>query len=221
MMNEIIIGTSNYNTVNQLCAEAQQNSKLITIIGYPGAGKTTALEAYRDSYPNVFYMRVAPSMTAKQFYAGLLNSLGIEGRDVGAGLHDLINQVSFKLNYDNTKKLIIVDEAGKFKPKFMEYLHELRDNTLKTTGIILAGPEYFQENMKAWRNKGVIGIPEFYRRINHWEHLSTPSIEEISTLCKAHEVDDYEFIKEVIATCSNFSEIINEIEAYLIRKRKK
>lgn len=211
-MNETIIGTSNYNTVNQLCKDAQNYSKLITIIGYPGAGKTTALEVYRDTNPNVFYMGVAPSMNAKQFYSRLLNTLGVEGREVGTGLHDLINQVSYKLNYDSSKKLLIIDEAGKFKPKFMEYLHELRDNTLRSTGIILAGPEYFHENMKTWRNKGVIGIPEFYRRINHWEYLSPPSKEEIIAFCKTHKVEDSEAIKEIIDTCQNFAEVVNAIE---------
>lgn len=220
MMNEIIIGTTNYYTIQDLCTEAQKYSRLITIIGYPGAGKTTALEVYRDSNPNVYFIRVAPSMNAKQFHSELLNILGVEGRSNGAGLHDLINQISFKLNYDNIKKLLIIDEAGKFKPKFMEYLHELRDNTLTTTGIVLAGPDYFKDNMEKWRNKGIIGIPEFYRRISHWEHLSLPTKEEKITFCKTHGVEDKSVIDEIVLYCQNFAQVIHMINAYLTRKRR-
>lgn len=220
-MNEIIIGTSNYNSIQLLCDHTRDKTKMIAIIGYPGAGKTTALEAYFENKEDVYYMRVTSSMTAKQFYSQLLNVLGIEGREAGSTLHDLINQVSFKLNYDKSKKLLIIDEAGKFKPKFLEYLHELRDNTKKTTGIILAGPEYFHENMKDWKTKGLTGIPEFFRRINHWEYLSHPTKEEIRAFCEIHKVDCEETIQEMINTCKNFAEITNAIESHLAKKRKK
>jgi hypothetical protein len=218
-MNEIIIGTSNYNSIHKLCNEARINSKLFVIIGYPGAGKTTALEVFCENNENAYYMRVGSSMGAKHFYAKLLNILGVEGRDAGSSLHDLINQVSFKLNYDSTKKLIVIDEAGKFKPKFLEYLHELRDNTIKNTGIILAGPEYFHDRMKIWRNKGLVGIPEFYRRINHWEYLSPPTKAEKRAMCEVYQVESDEDIQEIILTCESFSEIKDAIDSYHIMKQ--
>jgi len=215
------MGTTNYNSIQHLCDVARKKSKLIAIIGYTGAGKTTALENYVTGKEDVYYMVIKPSMTAKEFYSTLLNTLGIEGREYGSTLHSLINQASYKLNYDKTKKLLILDEAGKSKPKFFEYLHELRDNTKDTTGILIAGPEYFQQDLKKWKTKGIPGIPEFYRRISHWEQLSEPTKEEVRAFCDYHEVKSEEAIQEMINTCRNFSEIMDSIEAHLIQNQKK
>ncbi|WP_294670042.1 ATP-binding protein [uncultured Fluviicola sp.] len=220
-MNKKILATSNYNTIQNLCDYTRSNTKMIAIIGYTGAGKTTAFEEYLENNEDVYYMVIKTSMTMKEFYSSLLNTLGIEGRVMGSTLHSLINQASHKLNYGGTKKLLIFDEAGKSKPKFFEYLHELRDNTKDTTGIIIAGPEYFHEYMKKWKTRGIPGIPEFYRRINHWEFLSEPTKEEIRGFGEYYNVTSEEAIQEMINSCKNFSEIMDYIEAYHQQKRKK
>lgn len=217
----IILSTSNFNMVNRLCSEAMNESKMIAIIGYPGAGKTTALRMFLDKNKETsYYARVTASMTAKQFYTSLLHAIGQQGKDRGISLHDMINMVSYHMNYTPTKKLLIIDEAGKFKPKFMEYLHELRDNTMETTGIILAGPEYFQKNLDAWRNKGIVGIPELYRRINHWESLSMPTKPEVSAICEAYGVTDSKAINDIFRKAKSFADVVRLIQEYLIRLRK-
>jgi hypothetical protein len=109
------------------------------------------------------------------FFKELLHEISYEDKFQGANLYQLITIISKRLNMDSTKKLLIVDEAGKFRPKYLEYFHEIRDNTESSTGIIFAGPEYFKENIMEWKNKGTRGIPELYRRINHWEVLDFPA----------------------------------------------
>jgi len=217
-MNDYILTTSNFNTVEALCNEALSKSKFISIVGYPGAGKTTALKAFANNKQNVFYVRATASMPAREFYSKLLQAMGVEGKESGVSLHDLISNISFRLNFNSIRKLIIMDEAGKFKPKFLEYIHELRDNTEATTGIIFAGPQYFKDNIEKWVNKGIVGIPEVYRRINHWEELSPIQKTEVRAIANHFGINDESFITRVFKTSENFAEVRYRIDEHLYKQ---
>lgn len=51
-----IIGTSNYNSIQSICERSQAHSMLNAVIGYTGAGKTTALFDYYRNGHNVYYL---------------------------------------------------------------------------------------------------------------------------------------------------------------------
>lgn len=212
--------TQNFNTVQAVCNDAWSYSRFIGIVGYSGAGKTTALQAYAEGKENVFYVKASASMPARAFYSEILNAMGVEGKDHGINLYDMIKNLSFRLNYNDQRKLLIVDEAGKFKPKFMEYIHELRDNTEETTGIIFSGPEYFRTKLESWVGKNVLGMQELYRRINHWEYLSPILKSEVEAFCHHFGIKDKKFISALFKRSKNFSEVQNGIENYLRSKEK-
>ena len=182
MDNEKIINTNNFSTIKTCCRDAQNQSKMIGITGYPGAGKTTALLHYYKNDPNTFYVKVQPSMRPKVFYSKILQNMGVPDQNNGIQLHYLIQKIAFILKNSNEKNLLIIDEAGKFSPRMLEYLHELRDETNENTGIILAGPDYFHSNLIKWVNRGKEGMPEVYRRINMWEELNKPTFSEVSAI---------------------------------------
>lgn len=219
-MNKQILATSNFNTIMNVCDEAKENSKMISIVGYPGAGKTTGLKYVANNQENVYYVKVTSSMKPKQFYSNVLNALGVEGRDTGVSLYDMIMRVSLRLTSTSTKKLLIIDEAGKFSPPFLEYLHELRDNTMEHTGIILGGPEYFHENFQKWKENNVNGMPELYRRINHWVTLEYPSYPEVKAFCEAYNISDRKVVSSILKKSVNFSDVENLIEEYHLESKK-
>lgn len=210
-----ILATANFNTVTAICEEALINSKFIGIVGYPGAGKTTALREYAKKNPNVIYVRATASMPAKEFFASILFKLGVEGRELGLSLFNLIQRITYLINQRDTKSLLIVDEAGKFNAKYLEFMHELRDNTENSLGIIFAGPQYFKEQIEKWKNRGVQGVPELYRRINHWEELELPTRQEVKAFCYNAGVDDENFIAQLHKSSENFAEIQNKIIEFL------
>lgn len=214
-MEKKIISIANYNTITELCKDALVNHKMICITGAAGLGKTTAIGNFIKKNPhNVYLVTVSPSMTAKIFYSSILNSYGDSDYRTTEQLYFIIQKAINQFNNNNENKLLIIDEAGKLKTKMYEYLHEFRDKTKDTTGIILAGVDYFQKNLETWKNSGKVGIPEFCSRIYSWQGLSEPTKIEIISIIKAYGINDEEFIKDRL-DYKDFRSLTNDIEDYL------
>ena len=214
-MNRKILTTSNFNTLHKICKEALNKSKFFGVVGYSGAGKTTAFKAYAEGKQNIYYVKASKSMPAKEFHRQILMAIIGEGKNYNLSIYDLIQSISGKLNADKSRKLLIIDEAGKFKADFLEYIHELRDNTEKTTGIVFAGPEYFRSNIEHWKNRGIVGVPELYRRINHWVELPRPTKAEVRFFCHCNDINDEKIITEIFNTQDNFGGIQNYIDDFI------
>jgi hypothetical protein len=147
--------------------------------------------SYREQ---VVYVKAQKSMNAKLFYSSIYNKMVGESYNPKLSTHFIIRKTANKFNESNTNKLLIIDEAGKFTQLMLEYLHEFRDETQGTTGIVLVGPEYFAHNMETWNNKMVDGMPEVYSRISHWVELKAPTFNEKVALANAYGIFDKVFI---------------------------
>ncbi|WP_299896718.1 ATP-binding protein [uncultured Aquimarina sp.] len=210
-----IFRTINFNIVEELCKDALENSKMVALIGYPGAGKTIALKYFQNNNENVIYSVVRKSMTPKEFYLEILRDVGYEGDVLQSSLFVILNMIIFRIKKLKKKTLLIIDEAGKFKPGQLEYIHEMRDQTIDHLGILLAGPEYFFDNLYNWKERKVIGIPEVFRRLETIEALGPPSFIEIKSFCIAYGITDLKVIRTKFRNCSNFGELYNNILKYL------
>lgn len=215
---EVILETTNYRIIERVCDDSFINSKMTAIIGYPGAGKTTALTEYSNKSSNIYYIVVEPSMTPKMFYQKVLYELGDTNNNKDLPLNYAINKAAVILNETSENKLLIIDEAGKFTQRMLIHLHELRDKTRESTGIVLAGPEYFEENLKKMSAKGVIGMPELESRINQWQKLVKPTKTEIKAICKEYKVDDAEFVNRMMKEMKDFRRLHNAILDYHYRQ---
>lgn len=214
-----LLGTPNYNTIQNLCKDAQESSKMMALIGYPGAGKTTGFESYMEKSSNVFLIQVTASMNAKNFYRELASTIGCE-INYQIDLYTLIKNICDELEATHDKKLLIIDEAGKFQPKFLEYIHELRDKTKLTTGIVISGPEYFKHHVDEWVNKRIVGMEEFKRRVSHWEFLNPLKKSEIKNFINAYGITDPLFIKEACLICKDYGAVEDMIFFYNQSKEK-
>ncbi len=209
-----IFTTVNFNIIYEICSIAQKKRKMYAIIGYTGAGKTVGLKYYKNKFKNVIYITVRKSMTSKEFYISLLRSIGYEGDAINLSLYVIINLIIEKINLAKENCLLIIDEAGKFKPSQLEYVHELRDQTQDKMGIILSGPEYFYDNLLKWKASKVVGIPEVFRRIQMFENLPSISFTEAKNICLKKGVNDIKIIRKIFKRTDNYSELMNNIENY-------
>mgnify|MGYP006280430887 CR=1 FL=1 len=206
-----IIGTSNFNAVQALCNEAQTNQRMYGLIGYTGAGKTTALFEYYRSNPRVYYVVGKKSMRPKRFFEKLLKQMGIL---FSGTIYDMIERIAQELN-KKPGTLLIIDEAGKLDQTMFMYLHDLRDETINTTGMVLAGVEYFKANLLKAVEKQKQGMPEFMGRIMAWQELNTPTKKEIEAICEKNGLADKQKIKE-LGRIRDFRRLANSIENHKI-----
>jgi DNA transposition AAA+ family ATPase len=215
---EPILETNNFLTIFSACKDALVHKKMISIIGGPGYGKTTALESFRNTHKDiVIYDRAQKSMNAKLFYSSIYNNIVGENYNPNLSTYFLIRKAANKFNEDSNNKLLIIDEAGKFNPEMLEYLHEFRDLTKETTGIVMAGPDYFESNIKTWNSKMRPGIPEIYSRISLWVELKPPTHEESIALAKAYGINDKTF-EQYLKRSQDFRQVKNYIMNYLTAK---
>lgn len=222
---DILLGTYNFKRVQAVCEDALNNRKLVSIVGDSGYGKSTALKYFQYTHKNVFYMTVKPSMSVKTFWESLFESLSHDERQYFGmdskprALYFIMRRAAELLkSYDSA--LLIIDEAGKFSARMFEFIHELRDETHSTTGIVLAGPPYFKANLLRWVKNERVGMPEVWRRINYWEHLLAPEKSEVKGFCQHYGVTDTDIIRKLIIECKNFGTLHNYLVEYLTGNMK-
>ena len=209
---DFVLETSNLKTIEKCCMSAQQHCRMIGIVGHAGYGKTKSLQYYASQQRNVYYFVVPKSASPKKIYFHLLNIVGFSSISFkGTDLNSLIMGLSHHLNQSGKKNLLICDEAGKFNHHQLLYLHELRDNTKASTGIVLVGPPYFRSNLEDWTTKQKEGIPELWRRIQTWIALNAPSMEEKRAFCLESGIIGNELIHQLCVNNVRLDQIENQI----------
>lgn len=201
-----IVRTSNYSTIQNICADSSKGHKLTAIIGYAGAGKTTALYDYYRGNRDVFYVECKNSMNRKQFFYKVLSEMGINFLGT---VYEMINKIADELN-SRINPLLIIDEAGKLSANIILDLHDLRNSTMYNASIVMAGCEYFQKNMIKAVDKDKTGYPEFYSRVVNWHVLSRPTKAEVTAICQNNGVTNNEVIKDFYSL-PNYRQLYNAI----------
>lgn len=204
-----IIKTANYNTIFNMCEKAQKWHHMYGLIGCAGSGKTTALKRFYEANRNVFYVECKHTMNRKQFFAAILKELGI---NFTGTVYDMVTRIEEEFNILESP-LLIIDEAGKLSHNLILDLHDLRNATMNSLAIVLAGCEYFKDNLEKGVQKDKQGIPEFYGRVVQWQILGTPTKKEVEAICNINNVDIENMTKRIYP---NFREVYNDVSSQFI-----
>ncbi|MDQ2771551.1 MAG: AAA family ATPase [Bacteroidota bacterium] len=204
-----LVNTHNLSTAERVCGHAQQNQLMIALLGNTGLGKTTALERYARR-PRVYYVAYDKAMRPKDFFAALLQEMGVS---FAGSVYQMLGRIAEELN-GKKAPLVIIDEAGKLTHQMYLYLHSLREKTKRNAGIVLAGMPYFQANLLKDVERQKEGAAEFYRRINLWESLLKPTTAEKTAVCEAHGVTDTDTVRAM----QRYQDFGNLTNALLLEK---
>lgn len=190
----------NFKFVQKACEDAMINNKMVAVIAPSGVGKTFSVQYFRENNNNVFYTQLGESVNSREMYSRILNS--ILGKDVrwNNSVADLIWKIRKELANMSTKSLIIIDEAGKIDKKRVKYFHELRNLTQYKCGVIICGPNYFQDEIISWVNDNVNGVEEFYSRVSYWVPLIRPTNAEIKAVFRNEGLGGNDAEKELLSS---------------------
>lgn len=205
-----LISTFNFTTIQTSCNEARNFKKMIGIVGYSGAGKTTALYYHYQKNAETYLVTCGRAMRTKQFLSEILKSLGV---NYSASDYEMVRMIIDELN-KKENPLLLIDEASKLSPNALMYLQDIWDGIEDNGGIILAGVEYLLSNIKKGAEKNKTGMPEFYGRVSLWVNLIQPQKAEVDAICKSNGFTDEKTIK-VMYRFSNFRYIKNVINNHL------
>jgi len=195
---------------------AQKRSSMIGIIGREGMGKSSSIAKYVLENLHVYYVRIGQSYRISNFLDEMIFQVSGVYPKAPDTLFIKMKQLSQLLGKDSTKKLIIVDDAGKLSPRGLGFFHELRDNTMQSTGFAFVGLPYFQKHLLQAIRGDVTGVAEFYRRIESWYTVPGLKKNEIAQYGVKHGLKEDQVSElqqsgiETIAELENFTLAIKE-----------
>jgi len=122
-------------------------------------------------------------------------------------MYEMMRQLANLLGENDSKKIIVVDDAGKLSPRGLGLFHELRDKTMHCTGFVFCGVKYFKDRLEAAMKNGVPGVAEFYRRVQGWPEVPNIDANDIKEYCKARKLTEEETKKVKIAKLETVAQL--------------
>lgn len=208
---DFIFSTQQY--VIAALERAHKRCSMIGLLGREGMGKTSAIAEYALNTKNIYYIRIGESYQISNFMDEMIFQVSGVYPKVPDTLFTKMKQLSHLLTKDSTKKLIIVDDAGKLKPRGLGFFHELRDNTMHTTGFAFVGLDYFRKHLQKAIKADVTGVAEFYRRIESWYEVPPLMQDEISEYGLKHGLNGDQILELKAYMAKTDTKTISELES--------
>jgi len=133
-----------------LLQQAQWMPDMVTAVGAPGVGKTSAMREYQRRNPNVFLITGSPLCSGA--YA-LIDCLCEEMGIIEGG--PLRKMRSIAAHLRGRQALIVVDEAQHFSLAALDQLRTLHDNPSVQVGIALVGHPDLKSRMAGGGRNGM------------------------------------------------------------------
>lgn len=209
-----ILQTPNFRTIQKMCKDAQDDSRMFGIYGETGFGKTVALTYYHSQSPNSYYILSNVLWKQKDFLRAIQRALGSDHYGTIVEMaEDIIDRLLSK-----DKPLIIIDDIGKIKehPKCFYLLQLIYDRTEGRCGIITCGTKAFPVFIEKMANKDSMGFRELRRRVSFWQSLSDKVERKfIDAICKEYGITLPAAIDFVAKATSNYGDVKELITNYL------
>lgn len=207
-----LIKTKNFNRIQSMCSDAQENARMLAVAGFSGAGKTSSLKKYAADNKNVFYMLSDSLMGKKQFVNRLQQSIGInEGGSVSERLTACIEYLR---EYD--KPLLIIDDAGKLSDPILRIIQIVYDQLEGHAGIAIAGTDALKKYMDRMAAKDKMGFRELKSRIGVWVMMEKPSDKAVREICVLNGINDEYVIKFIHRNATNY----RTVREYIVNAKR-
>ena len=187
--------TANLTKIYALAQDAQYNKVALAFSFSPGAGKSFALQHYKNNVQNVGYVECDEYWTKKILVKKIAASFGIT---VEGSLHEMIESLVSAISLI-LEPLIIIDEADKLSDSNLNIFKTLFNRLLDKCGFILCGAPFFKLRIEKGVAKNKQAYQEIYSRLGgEFIPLQTVSATDIGVVCKANGITDTSRIQVII-----------------------
>ncbi|RMF46273.1 MAG: hypothetical protein D6751_05520 [Deltaproteobacteria bacterium] len=202
--------TENLLLATSVAAAAQDESRMLALVGFTGSGKTHALRLYGMRTRNAYYMLAHSEMNKKMFLTAMLKALGVRIEEAGHTVGLMLDAVVRKLQAE-TQPLLIIDDAGKLTDSNLRIIQIIYDRTEGHAGILLAGTEYLEESLTKKARANKMGFRELRRRIAWWEQMGPLTRKDVGMICQANGIEDKGAMAWLYSNCRDFGTLRNMI----------
>lgn len=208
--NWVIRETRNTKAILNLCQDARNYGRFMSIAGDTGLGKTTALRFYTGDTPNAFYVLCTAMMSRKDFLSAILRSMGLE---VEGQLYNRTFHVVSKLR-QLEHPILILDDFGKLSDHAMTTLQVIYDELEGRCGFVIAGLNNMKSRIYKMAAKDKPGFRELKRRIGYWQPLYGVTDSFVKAVCADYGITDPAAISYITRNCTDYGSLRELITNY-------
>jgi hypothetical protein len=198
--------TINFQEIGGTLDAAQSRSKMIGLVGQPGAGKTEAARIYCQKTPGAYYMLADAEMSKARFLSDLMREMGMAVPGAGAVIPgQMIEEICQRCISQEQRPLLVIDDAGKLSPTVLRIIQIIYDRTKDRAGIVLIGTPYLKKMMDLKAKVDVMGFRELLRRFAYWITLDGINEADVMKICKANGITDPDAIRYLCTNVADFA----------------
>lgn len=206
----------NFKAQRELKAIVQRvrkDSTMEVALGREGSGKSTLIAEAILGEPNSYYVQAGES-TRSRFLDELIFQITGKIPYKSMDVYSRMNLIADEMFKKDSKNLIVIDDSGKLSTtkQGLGLLHELRDKTIRNTGLLFVGVGYFKDFLTREAEKPIPkpGLPEFFRRIQAFNTLSPLNKDDIIEYAKLRGLTQEEI--EIINPPKNAKSTIKPVK---------
>jgi hypothetical protein len=208
----------NFQDVKDACQLTLEHKFLTLLLGGPGLGKTFSMHYLRKKIENTFLIDIRPQDKKafvnpwKRLARQVLGDEIYDSKCKKLDFSDLTDYIVHGLNSRQASNLVFIDEAGSIGFPVLRNFRSMVDRTRSSTGYIISGPEYFNDNLKTWAEEEKIqGMNELQSRVDYKLTLVKPPFEDKEYACMQEGITDKVTIRKIAARSDNFRTLFREI----------
>jgi hypothetical protein len=199
-----VVDTTNIRQAYSLLADAQTECLFLPMAEKAGSGKSTTIAKFiqADRTSNVFRI-VCRDWSKREFLTKLCQALGI---NIGNGYKSLDNLLELVIEFFKLRQgrpLLIIDQANSLKPSVLSFLIHLYNECEDEMGVVMAGTEHLQIDIKRGVKYSRKGYDEIDSRFGRsYIHLTGNTLSDCRKICSANGITDKEAQETIYKSCN-------------------
>ena len=195
----VVIQTQGYTRMYDLLQDAQENALVLAVTGDAGCGKSQAIQTSARQHRDVFVLSCSEYWNRKQFFAELLQVMGVEA--TGSTVAEMVSEAVYNLKRKATP-IIVMDEADKLSDQVLYFFISLYNKLEDQCGIVICATDYLKKRITRGVKANRKGYKEIYSRVGR-KFIPMPVVnnEDVAAVCIANGVTDRATIEEIIDDC--------------------